>query len=249
MFRPPGVVRLKDQKYLAGRPNPQGSSSLSKTHSSYKEEAENVLFDTTENIQHQGANPDEKKQKELEYKKKTERHIWLTMPTNKMYIRNPGSLISEYEKNADKKKQKEIMDKLNVDNMDTKKAKAAANKEQGAAKDKDGQSVKGEKGKKDDKANMTPNEPKKPRKTKIANEEDLDQEPNHEKHLMIKLDVFNPSKNKELHAQLYKDQLPHATKELKEFVDNKIKEMNNNNNSQDFNWVKSKRENWFGMVR
>ena len=60
---------------------------------------------------------------------------------------------------------------------------------------------------------------------------------------------MNPSKDKETYAGLFKDQLPHETKQLKEFVNKTIKDMNNNNNSQDFNWVLGKKQNWFGMVR
>jgi hypothetical protein len=55
------------------------------------------LFNTTENLQYPGANQDEKKQKEADYKKKVERNIWLTVPSNKLYIRNAESLISEKE--------------------------------------------------------------------------------------------------------------------------------------------------------
>jgi hypothetical protein len=64
---------------------------------------------------------------------------------------------------------------------------------------------------------------------------------NNEKHLRIILDAINPSKNKDAYNQLYKDQLPHATKQLKEFVEKTIKEMNNNNNSLDFNLVLRKK--------
>ena len=71
----------------------------------------------------------------------------------------------------------------------------------------------------------------------------------YDKYHKIILDVLNPSKEKDLTAKLYKDELPHETKQLKEFVNKTIKDMNNNNNSQDFNWVLGKKQNWFGMVR
>ena len=60
---------------------------------------------------------------------------------------------------------------------------------------------------------------------------------------------MNPTKDKEAYAGLFKDQLPHETKQLKEFVEKTIKEMNSNNNSLDFNRVLGKKQNWFGMVR
>ena len=69
-------------------------------------------------------------------------------------------------------------------------------------KDKDGQSTKGDKGKKDEKENT---QKSKKRTTKVISEVDLDFEPNSERLYKITLDVFNPSKNKELHSQLYKD--------------------------------------------
>ena len=60
-----------------------------------EETGEGILFDTTKNmqkkIQHPGNNPDDRKLSEIEYRKRTERNIWLTMPTNEMYIRNPDS--------------------------------------------------------------------------------------------------------------------------------------------------------------
>lgn len=168
---------MKENRFLSEKPNPQGTSALSKTQSSYKDDGDKILFDTTENIQHQGANPDEKKQKEIEYKKKTERNVWLTVPTNKLYIRNPDSLISEQELKAIKDKNDEY-ERIAIaemqDKMDHGKAKAAIKKEAAKkedSKDKDGQSTKGDKGKKDDKAQ----DPKsKKRQTKIINEDDID---------------------------------------------------------------------------
>lgn len=72
---------------------------------------------------------------------------------------------------------------------------------------------------------------------------------NNDRHLKIKLDILNPSKDKEQHSQLYQDQLPHETKELKKFVEVTIKEMNSNNNSLDINRVLGQKQNWFKMVR
>ena len=38
------------------------------------------MFETNEQVPNQGNNPDEKRQKELEFRKKTERNIWMTVP-------------------------------------------------------------------------------------------------------------------------------------------------------------------------
>lgn len=65
-----------------------------------------------ENATYGGANADERREKEREHRKRIERHIWLTVPTKTLYVREPASLISELERAAIKEK---------YDDMDTKK--------------------------------------------------------------------------------------------------------------------------------
>ena len=99
MFRPPGIVRLEETSLIPNRVQNSSVHQLTKTHSTTtqlrEETGEGILFDTTKNmqkkIQHPGNNPDDRKLSEIEYRKRTERNIWLTMPTNEMYIRNPDS--------------------------------------------------------------------------------------------------------------------------------------------------------------
>ena len=74
-----------------------------------------IFFDSSENVYFPGANLDEKRQKELEFKKKTEKNIWMTVPYNKLYIRNPASLISDYELKAIKNKQDAIEQGVKAD--------------------------------------------------------------------------------------------------------------------------------------
>lgn len=121
----------------------------------------------------------------MEYKKKTERNIWLTVPTNKLYVRNPDSLITHLELEAISKK---------YDKIDGKDMKPVPVKDNSKKDDKEGQSVKGEK-KKDDKGKE--NEGKKSKKQKTLNFDEEDQDANPEKYLKIQLDVLNPSKSKD----------------------------------------------------
>ena len=51
MFRPPGVVRLKEQQYMAGRSNPLNNAiSMQKTQTigNTLAELDMILFETTE---------------------------------------------------------------------------------------------------------------------------------------------------------------------------------------------------------
>ena len=97
---------------MAGRSNPLNNAiSMQKTQTigNTLAELDMILFETTEKKNIQGANPDEKKLNELNYKKTVEKNVWLTVPTSKLYIRNPDSLISPFELKAISDKDKETL--------------------------------------------------------------------------------------------------------------------------------------------
>ena len=114
------------------------------------------------------------------------------MPQNKLYIRNPDSLISEYELKAIKLKEDKI-DKAVKDAQQNKDTK----KEEG--KKEDGHSTKGDKAsKKDGKENEQPKKQQKKGGKSSMNDDLFDGgDVNNERHLKIKLDIMNPSKDKE----------------------------------------------------
>jgi len=196
--------------------NPQGASGASRQQAANGPPDMTVMFESVgklaENANHGGANADERREKAREAKKRIEKHIWLTVPTKALYVRDPASLISELERAA-------IADKY--DDMDTKKITNAAAKR--AAKDpsKDGATttkaekpgVPGSKPKEENKESKDKDaqKTKKGQPGKIAKD---DEKKHPEKHLKIKLESANPNNPSEMgpESQLYKDELPYATK-------------------------------------
>jgi len=237
------------------RSNPQGASGLSRQQAANNPPDMTVMFDAVgrlaENVTHGGANADERREKAREHKKRIEKHIWLTVPTKALYVRDPASLISELERAA-------IGDKY--DDMDTKKITNAAKdaaKKAAKAPSKDGATS--TKGDKPGAPGSKPKEENKESKDKdaqkakkaLAGKLAKDDEKKHpEKHLKIKLESANPNNPTEMgpESQLYKDELPYATKQLRQFVEVTIKEYNNNNSSQNIDLVQ-KKNNWFRMVK
>ena len=116
---------------------------LQKTQSVYnKDENDLILFETKEGVTQYCANADERRQKEYELRKRTEKNIWLTVPQNKLYVRNPDSLISEYELKAIKDKQDKLEQYV--------KAQQKKETKKDEEKDKDKESKAGDKSQKKD---------------------------------------------------------------------------------------------------
>lgn len=187
VFRPPGLVRLRHNNYLEN----QGNASALSSHTGSNPAGQvSNQFDNQEKVQLGNTNMDQRKEELIQ---RTQKQIWLTIPSKQLYSRIQEE--SELAVAANRRRFAEIEEQAN-----TMLQQQFRNKEARPVEKKD--SAKENK----DTQNQREPESKKSR-TQSGNASVHDKE--HQRLLKVKIDVINA--NHVNLEQLYQDHLPPET--------------------------------------